>query len=256
MIDYISEIRQHFKIGEKPQLDTSREKYFDSVTFWQQAYEKSEAAQSKLLDRIYDLEQRNEALLSRLKPMGPEPLVSSKQTTNRTASTVRKGAKTNNDSINCHCDAKQIPTGIPPSILGTFDYKEEGALTIHSGVFSGCLCERRLISILLLEAVTAPLMRHLFVLQQSLQKKHNFTGIVSAAVDYCKSAEKAILATVRERTALNNRPKTTIVLYYRQPASLSVLSALECTHPLLYQATNKILNLPKPGKIVGGWNIT
>lgn len=93
---------------------------------------------------------------------------------------------------------------------------------------------------LLLDVVTAPLMRHLFALQQSLQKKQNLTGIVSAAVDYCKSAEKAILATVRERTALSNRPKTTIVLYYRQPASLSVLNALERAHPLLHQATNKV----------------
>lgn len=132
-IDYIAEIRQHLKVGEKPQLDTSREKYFDSVTFWQQAYEKSEAAQSKLLDKIYDLEQRNEALLSRLKPVEPEPPVLSKQTTNcdgGAPGTVRKRAKTNN---NC---AKRIPTGMPSRISGTFEYKEEGAFTIHSGGFS------------------------------------------------------------------------------------------------------------------------
>jgi hypothetical protein len=44
-------------------------KYFESVAFWQQAYERSEAAQSKLLDRIYDLEQRNETLLAKSKPI-------------------------------------------------------------------------------------------------------------------------------------------------------------------------------------------
>lgn len=43
------------------------DKYFDSVAFWKQAYVNSEAAQSKLLDRIYDLEQRNGSLLVKLK---------------------------------------------------------------------------------------------------------------------------------------------------------------------------------------------
>lgn len=38
------------------------------MAFWKQAYANSEAAQSKLLDRIYDLEQRNESLLAKLKP--------------------------------------------------------------------------------------------------------------------------------------------------------------------------------------------
>lgn len=37
------------------------------MAFWQQAYEKSEAEQSKLLDRIYELEMRNEGLLAKVK---------------------------------------------------------------------------------------------------------------------------------------------------------------------------------------------
>lgn len=42
-------------------------RFFDSVAFWQQAYEKSEAEQSRLLDRIYELESRNEALAEKLR---------------------------------------------------------------------------------------------------------------------------------------------------------------------------------------------
>lgn len=41
-------------------------KYFDSVAFWKEAYEKAEDAQSKLNDRIYDLEQRIESLKIKL----------------------------------------------------------------------------------------------------------------------------------------------------------------------------------------------
>jgi hypothetical protein len=46
---------------------TSRDSYFNSVKFWQEAYEKSEEAQSRLLDKIYDLEQRNDVLFSKMK---------------------------------------------------------------------------------------------------------------------------------------------------------------------------------------------
>jgi predicted nucleic acid-binding Zn-ribbon protein len=38
------------------------DRHFDSVAFWKDAYEKAEDAQSKLNDRIYDLEQRIESL--------------------------------------------------------------------------------------------------------------------------------------------------------------------------------------------------
>ena len=45
----------------------SPEKFFDSVSFWKQAYEKSEAEQSKLQDRIFELEQRNQELAEKLR---------------------------------------------------------------------------------------------------------------------------------------------------------------------------------------------
>ncbi|GES59787.1 hypothetical protein ATEIFO6365_0002011800 [Aspergillus terreus] len=43
----------------------AKDQYFDSVAFWKRAYEQSEAEQSKLLDRIYDLERRNDSLQSK-----------------------------------------------------------------------------------------------------------------------------------------------------------------------------------------------
>lgn len=41
------------------------------MAFWKRAYEQSEAEQSKLLDRIYDLERRNESLQSKAQTHGP-----------------------------------------------------------------------------------------------------------------------------------------------------------------------------------------
>lgn len=60
------QLSNHLRAGGKPNIDSSTTaRHLDSITFWRDAYTKSEAEAIKLLDRIYDLEQRNEALLSR-----------------------------------------------------------------------------------------------------------------------------------------------------------------------------------------------
>lgn len=41
-------------------------KFFDSVCFWQKAYEESQEEQTKLLNTIFELEQRNQTLLSKV----------------------------------------------------------------------------------------------------------------------------------------------------------------------------------------------
>ncbi|KAG2416406.1 hypothetical protein HFD88_007621 [Aspergillus terreus] len=74
--EYIIQIRQCIKPSKSPNPDTenhpyAEDQYFDSVAFWKRAYEQSEAEQSKLLDRIYDLERRNESLQSKAQTHGP-----------------------------------------------------------------------------------------------------------------------------------------------------------------------------------------
>lgn len=41
------------------------DKFFDSTRFWQSAFEKSQAEQTKLMDKVFELEQRNQALLAK-----------------------------------------------------------------------------------------------------------------------------------------------------------------------------------------------
>lgn len=73
------------------------DRFFDSVSFWQHAYERSEAEQSRLMDRIYELEQRNEALLAKLQSQNSlseeNTQVSAKRKTNGNLN-ARKKAKT------------------------------------------------------------------------------------------------------------------------------------------------------------------
>lgn len=99
--DYILHIRSHIAHAKDPHPVSLQNKFFDSVSFWQQAYEKSEAEQSKLLDRIYELEQRNTALLAKSQignvAEDEKPPESSKRKINPKdagTATARKRAKT------------------------------------------------------------------------------------------------------------------------------------------------------------------
>ena len=60
------QIRYCIKDAKSSHRAASKDKYVDGVSFWQRAYEKSEAEQSRLLDRIYELEQRNTSLTVKL----------------------------------------------------------------------------------------------------------------------------------------------------------------------------------------------
>lgn len=67
LADHLQQIRLHIKGSRNQSPTSSSDKYFDSVAFWKQAYTKAESTQSKLNDRIYELEQRVETLKLKLK---------------------------------------------------------------------------------------------------------------------------------------------------------------------------------------------
>jgi hypothetical protein len=68
--DYILELRKSISGAEdtKPVLT---DQFFDSVRHWQNAYQKSELEQIKLHNTIFELKQKNEALLAKLKAETP-----------------------------------------------------------------------------------------------------------------------------------------------------------------------------------------
>ena len=73
--DHILGLRKHIRTGRRGQGRTADEKHLDSAVFWRQAYEESAAAQSRLLDRIYELEQENEILRLAKDQAGPVPQI-------------------------------------------------------------------------------------------------------------------------------------------------------------------------------------
>lgn len=118
-------MRQHIRSTQENHHSYPQEKFFDSVSFWQKAYEKSEAEQSKLLDRIFELERRNEALTAKLQAqeadVGKDEGPSKRKTpSGKNPVGARKRTKT------------QVNTGasggltIGDSVGGGFEYVEEG----------------------------------------------------------------------------------------------------------------------------------
>lgn len=128
-IEFILQMRSFIAEAKEPH-PLSSDRFFDSVRFWQQAYEKSEAEQSKLLDRVFELEQRNTALLSREQKVDQDEKTtgSSKRKANPNGDANKKRAKTQTFKQ----PATNKPVGVQGgiNILDMVEYREESELNI------------------------------------------------------------------------------------------------------------------------------
>ncbi|ODM18043.1 hypothetical protein SI65_06831 [Aspergillus cristatus] len=236
-LDYILQIRSYIMTAKAPDpnpVTSQPGKFFDSVSFWQQAYEQSEAEQSKLLDRIFELEQRNTALLAKTQKgdVGEEEQLpeSSKRKANPknagATATARKRAKT------------QMPSqggggslgvqGGHSSVLDRMKYVEECEY-LWSPFWAAMLSA----------LVTGPFMRHFYTLQTTLQKRPNRSNVVQAAVNLSKAAADALVNSVQEKNISAGRSKTT-TLQHKDPEVTSMVSGVESALPMLYQALGKV----------------
>ncbi|KAJ5656318.1 hypothetical protein N7507_008268 [Penicillium longicatenatum] len=171
--DYILEIRHFIRNGMQVE---SPDKFFDSVAFWQKAYKESETEQVKLLNKVFELEQRTQDLRSKIKesqnagnsfsPSSKRKVPSSeslkslrpprKKTQSRNSQTQKAQATDNEDDEN-H-DNANVPK----------------------------------------------LMRQLYTVQRALQKRHNSRPLTTDAVTLCKITETEILeAMIRLNTPEN-----------------------------------------------------
>ncbi|THC98139.1 hypothetical protein EYZ11_002363 [Aspergillus tanneri] len=120
--------KQHIKEVKDNDQSYPQEKFFDSVSFWQQAYEKSEAEQSTLLDRIYELERRNEALFSKLRTQEGD-LEKDQGSSKRKAPAGKNGAATRKRAKTQVFSRTNGPSGSGPASnedgIGSFEYSEE-----------------------------------------------------------------------------------------------------------------------------------
>ncbi|KAJ5690194.1 hypothetical protein N7462_004586 [Penicillium macrosclerotiorum] len=205
--EYILQIRGFIKTKKVNRIIIS-EKFFDSVAFWQTAFKKSEADQAKLLDTIFELEQRNEGLLIKLNTtailnengdISPIKRKAPKENTHDSEA-IRKRGRSSNMVI-------QVPNVTRLS-------------------FS----------------------KQIFALQQALQKRRKSHALAFNAVILCKEAETELLSTVtrefvhKQSTSPQTQSQTQSV---REPSLNAVIKGVEVSFHLIHQALHKVPDIPK-----------
>jgi hypothetical protein len=91
--DYILQIRSLIKRCKESNVIID-DKFFDSTRFWQSAFEKSQAEQTKLMDKIFELEQRNQTLLAKTHVSPTNDVKSPKSTKRKAAGIGENGTGT------------------------------------------------------------------------------------------------------------------------------------------------------------------
>ncbi|EEH22781.1 hypothetical protein PABG_04992 [Paracoccidioides brasiliensis Pb03] len=216
--DHILSIRRNICNGRNHHAPEMPEKYLDSITFWREAYEKSESAQSKLLDKVYELEQQNASLLAKGRGntlLGFEESMAKRRVNGNGDSTVSnhslKRAKTakNSRSNTSRAQDKQFLSGSADE-LGYSD------------------------------SATTPLLRHFHALQKQLQKKTDPDALVSTSVALCETVDLSIRSRIGERNARTMNLGKRKTLQPRDPDLQHILKGLSPCYPFLVQALNKV----------------
>ncbi|KAL2836377.1 hypothetical protein BJX68DRAFT_274541 [Aspergillus pseudodeflectus] len=205
--EHILQVRQFIKTRREPEAFRSPEQFFDSVAFWKQAHDKSEAEQNKLRDSVYELEQCNDMLLARVRAQG-----------NGSVETALHGLTKDRDAGNPTLRARtQLYPILSLPAAGTQISKT-------------------------LEDSTAPFMRQFYILQKALQRRSTGINILRPAVDLCKrSADEIEGAVSLESLSPSEAGSKNANL---TPNDLSrfkaVIQAVESAAALLFQALKKL----------------
>ncbi|KAJ5746013.1 hypothetical protein N7520_011195 [Penicillium odoratum] len=209
--DYLMEVR-HF-IRNDLQVE-SPDKFFDSVAFWQKAYKESEAEQAKLLNQIFELEQRTQGLRSKMKQsqsaVDPFPRNQKVSTENLKGLVPPRKKARGRDSK-------------PELSKSTRDDEEEEAS----------------------EEENAPkLTRQLYTVQRALQKRHNSKPLTTDAVTLCKVAESEIWGATIRLNAPESQSKIPSSQQAKKPDLIAVTKATELSFKLVHQALHKVIGAP------------
>ncbi|OJD21119.1 hypothetical protein ACJ73_07545 [Blastomyces percursus] len=205
--DHILKIRQHIHDGKAYHAPELPEKHLDSITFWREAYEKSESAQSKLLDKIYELEQRNAALLLK----GGECNASE----TKVAKTKREINGDGNSEVLNHAQKRAKTT-------------KNGRLNTSRPQGKGFL------------SGPTPFLRHFHALQRQLQRKIDRDALVSLSVGLCEAIDATIRSRIGDKRTKSNSSVKQKTLQPREPDLQHALKGICASYPFLLQTLNKL----------------
>lgn len=199
------------------------EKFFDSVSFWQKAYERSEAGQSELRDQIHELNQRNEALLAKLRDHD------SSSPTNK-----RKMSATDNNANSAEMARKHTkPMKITPKtiFLITNDVDESTAEQGIQFLLTWLDMVTDLVTALCLK-------RQLFTVEKALQGRQNSSSTSNSlaidAVTLCKSAEQKLIQVI------STDQETSETKLVKAPDSEAVIKGVTMAFHLVHKVLHKL----------------
>lgn len=244
-LDYLQQIRLHVKTPQHgtPTPTCPTDKYFDSVAFWKEAYTKAEATQSRLSDRVYELEQRVETLKIKLKEdesssRSPDPgkRKCGKETTVPDSQRKRKRLNTGLLGLGLSTEEElerlnEVYAGTDSSQACTYF----GACTKRCGWWSSGRS-------LIIHIVVSSVMRHLSALQQNLQKKPSWAVIHSSIINLCNAVESTV-------PFLCDRSPSKSASRHTDPVFAS--GVIESSHMLMCQGLNKIMKSSEKAKCHG-----
>lgn len=241
--EHILSIRQYITSGKRQDVADSGslpERHLDSVTFWRDAYETSESEQSKLHDRIYDLEQKVEALrasasrnASSTSPKHGLDESQTKGSPKKSASPAKRAKTSLTGGTQLNCD-ESASLSTKPEPKDSCQY-----------LLITCHLEEKVYSFLIREItdlVTAPFMRHFCNLQMLLLKRSPAVVplISKSVIDLCTSAENSIRVEIDRLY----RPKSSS---RRHPAGLRcILVGISRCYPIFLRALKKMIVLREP----------
>ncbi|KAJ5881205.1 uncharacterized protein N7473_012258 [Penicillium subrubescens] len=213
--EYILELRKSISGAEdtKPILT---DQFFDSVRHWQNAYRKSELEQIKLHNTIFELKQKNEALLAKVKAETPP---AKRKVFAEVENELEGGKKSGNPRSRNQPRHNNEGQGQDESR----DSEPEKGVSF---------------------------LRHLFTFQRTLQAKRRMTKALAIdAVILCKEAERGLLNAVQgEITSATQPPKTFPIPRRKEPEFKAVVNAVKQSFQLVYHVLHKTPEAADNGK--------
>ncbi|KAJ5199911.1 hypothetical protein N7491_009292 [Penicillium cf. griseofulvum] len=214
--EYILHIRQFIKKTKDLGQVGATDKFFDSVSFWQQAYERSEAGQSKLQDQVHELNQRIEDLLTRLRVKATENDNDTLPANKRKAPAVGKNAGSSNMARKRTKLPKSMQKSIPLMDDDDDDSGEKDSLCLN---------------------------RQLHIVQKALQRRTTSSSEANSlavdAVILCKCAEQRLIRTIQDQSLMTEQ-KPSQTEQANMPETEAVMNGVTIAFHLTHKALHKI----------------
>ncbi|KAJ5817658.1 hypothetical protein N7447_007666 [Penicillium robsamsonii] len=213
--EYILQVRQFIRETKDLGQVGATDKFFDSVSFWQQAYERSEAGQSKLQDQVHELNQRIEGLLANLRVKVTANENETLPANKRKAPAGGKNAKSSHMARKRTKLPKSMQKSIPLLDDDDDDSGKEDDLN-----------------------------RQLYIVQKALQKRINSSSEANSlavdAVILCKSAEQRLIQTIQNESSMTEQ-KTFQAEQANMPDTEAVMNGVTVAFHLMHKALHKMI---------------